>query len=124
VICDVWLIPAMEVSSCVQGESPHWWLCLELSVVHVVLHRHLQDSVASSFCLHLHCAPRLRNLHSTHNIIHWSNRQQAEEQGKAITVPLEVNTVVTMQSTVVSVVMPCDPIQVHWHFSGTYGLHL
>lgn len=38
VVCDVRLIPAMEVSSCVQGESPHWWLCLELNAVHVVLH--------------------------------------------------------------------------------------
>lgn len=76
VICDVRLVPAMEVGSCVQWKSPDWWFCLELTDVHVVLHWHLQDSIASPLSLHLHCAPCLRNLQSTCNITYWKTRHR------------------------------------------------
>jgi len=62
VVCNMRLIPAMEVSPSIQRESSHRRLRLELGDVHVVLNRHLQDGIACSFSLHLHCAPSLRNL--------------------------------------------------------------
>jgi len=37
VVCNMRLIPAMEVSSRVQRERSHRWLSLELDDVHVVL---------------------------------------------------------------------------------------
>jgi hypothetical protein len=110
----------------VQRESSHWWLRLELTNVHIVLHRHLEDSVASSLCLHLHCAPCLRNLHSNHSITHWGNRLQVSKQGQAIMLQLRSTqwSVWTTKSTVAWAVMSRSPTELQWHFRGTYCLWL
>jgi len=61
-IGDMRLIPAVEDCLGMKSEGWHWRLGLELLNVHIVLHVHLQDGIASTLGLNLDGAPGIWNL--------------------------------------------------------------
>lgn len=61
-VCDVRLIPSVEVGRWIEIKGLHRWFSLILFSVDVVLHRHLEDGITSTLGLHFNSSPSFWDL--------------------------------------------------------------